>query len=214
MRRGSGIAVVPLLLIACLVAMTAAVSAGQVQPSKDPQAPALARGEWRIEFRVTGGLIGMDRSLELESSGALKATDRRRKAQVSGRLTQSELDQISSLVTALKTGSVAVDSNCRDCLQYDLTAHVNGRSLVHRLNDVTLSGAAPGPEQQQLIQVLMDLVNRELTLPRTPKEHDSDVVLSVSHSSIHEVRDSRCGARPVAHRQFRVPGSAESAVAR
>jgi hypothetical protein len=114
---------------------------------------------WRLTLQLTGGLAGIDRQLELASTGELKVTDRRRGIQVITQASASELAQISSMVADLKSVDAGRRSACRDCIEYDLKVRLSGRTLHFTINDVSLAGTPVEP----LANVLITALNRELS---------------------------------------------------
>jgi hypothetical protein len=117
---------------------------------------------WQLTLQLTGGFAGIDRQLELASTGELKVTDRRRGTQVITQASASELAQIASMVADLKSVDPVRGSTCRDCIQYDLRIRLSGRSLLFSINDVSLVGTPVEP----LVNVLTGALNRELSRQR------------------------------------------------
>lgn len=123
---------------------------------------------WQLTLQLTGGFAGLDRQLELASTGELKVTDRRRGTQVTTQAPAGELAQIASMVGDLKSVDAVRESTCRDCIQYELRIQLTGRSLLLRVNDVSVVGT-PG---EPLVKVLTGALNRELSRQRNKQGSD------------------------------------------
>jgi hypothetical protein len=113
---------------------------------------------WRIVFQLSGGIAGLDRQLEVTSTGELVAQDRRRGTRVAAQTTANELAQIASLVAAAKSVDPGRQTACRDCLLYDIEIDARGRSFVFHLDDLSLPNSGVEP----LVKALMNLLDRAL----------------------------------------------------
>ena len=131
-----------------------------------PSMQDVSRDVWQLTLQLTGGFAGIDRQLELSSTGELKVTDRRRGTQVITQASATELAQIASMVADLKSVDAVRESTCRDCVQYDLRIRLSGRSLLFNINDVSLVGTPVEP----LAKVLTGVLNRELSRQRNTQE--------------------------------------------
>jgi hypothetical protein len=111
-------------------------------------------GSWQIAFGLSGGFVGLDRSLEVDSSGQMTVMDLRSKRQVTVTLTQAQVAQLAGLVTAAGTLKPANDlPNCNDCFIYRLDLVVAKQDLTFQLNDVSLAGSG----LEALVKALKDL---------------------------------------------------------
>jgi hypothetical protein len=145
-------------------AVIAACSATRAAPSTAPSAQNPSFAPWNLTFHVTGGFAGLDRKLELASSGELTAMDRKRAMCVAAVAPASEVARIASLIADLPSVDSDRRNDCRDCLQYDVEIHVQGRSLVSRLNDMSLAASGLDP----LVTALTALLNRVLAAQLKP----------------------------------------------
>ena len=146
----------------CLTAVGALVAcaANSAVPPPSTTAPdqSVEQNVWSLTFHLSGGFVGFDRELSLTSRGELKVSDRRRAVQAATQASANELAQIASMVAGLKAVEAGRRSLCNDCLQYDLSAQVNGRTVVSSLNDLSL----PGNPVEPLVRLLTTMLNREL----------------------------------------------------
>lgn len=123
-----------------------------------PSAPVPVGEPWRLEIHLSGGFAGLDRQLELSSTGELTASDRRRDTHFTARLPAGDIAQIDSLIPVAPAES-ARRTGCADCLLYDLTLHAHGQSVVVHLDDTSLGRSGVEP----LIKRLLTLLDRALT---------------------------------------------------
>jgi hypothetical protein len=128
------------------------------QSATAPAAPGPFAEPWRLEIHLSGGFAGLDRQLDLSSTGELTASDRRRDAHVTARVAAGDIAQINSLIPVAAVAS-ANRTGCADCLLYDLTLHAHGQSVVVHLDDITLGRSGVEP----LIRSLLTLLDRALT---------------------------------------------------
>jgi hypothetical protein len=120
--------------------------------------PAPAEDTWRLEIHLSGGFAGLNRELQLSSTGELSAHDRRRDTHVTARVSADEISKIGSLIP-VAPASPSRKTGCADCFLYDLTLHVRGRSVVVRTDDVSLGGSDIEP----LVRNLVALLDRAMT---------------------------------------------------
>jgi hypothetical protein len=120
--------------------------------------PAPAEDPWRLEIHLSGGFAGLNRELQLSSTGELSANDRRRDTHVTARVSADEISKIGSLIP-VAPASPSRKTGCADCFLYDLTLHVRGRSVVVRTDDVSLAGSDIEP----LVRNLVALLDRAMT---------------------------------------------------
>ena len=111
-----------------------------------------------FEIHLSGGFAGLNRELQLSSTGELSATDRRRDTHVTARVSADEISKIGSLIP-VAPASPSRKTGCADCFLYDLTLHVRGRSVVVRTDDVSLGGSDIEP----LVRNLVALLDRAMT---------------------------------------------------
>ena len=149
-----------LTLLCALVSGGIGCSSNRISPpaSTTPSMQDVSHEVWQLTLQLTGGLAGMDRQLDLASTGELKVNDHRRGTQAIAVASASELAQIASMIAELKSVDVA-RGVCRDCIQYDLRIRLSGRSLLFTTNDAGLVGTPLEP----LANVLTGMLNRELS---------------------------------------------------
>jgi hypothetical protein len=135
---------------------------GQKPPSSSAKPANLFQATtWRIDFQLSGGFAGLDRTLTLSNTGQLTAEDRSQRSRVATQATPQELDQIAALVARIKSLPAIPrgDSRCRDCLSYNIAIDVDGERFSALLDDTTL----PGSGLEELARALSALLNRSLS---------------------------------------------------
>ncbi|MEO8260257.1 MAG: hypothetical protein ABI868_23120 [Acidobacteriota bacterium] len=156
---------VPRLLLAAAVIALAACASVETAPSP---AQAGTTGSWQLSFHLSGGFAGMDRRLELSSTGALTVRDRKRSTDVGVQVAASEVARIAALIPDMKVVAAGGRSTCRDCFNYDLEIQGQGRSQVVHLDDVTLANSGIEPFVKILTRLLDDALAGRLSAPQTP----------------------------------------------
>jgi hypothetical protein len=119
------------------------------------------RESWSLTLRVSGGIAGLNREMELASSGSATVTDLRRNRQVRRQILPEELLEIDRLVGAAVSLDVPDQTQCRDCLSYSVELRRRGQQLTIRANDDSLSASKIAP----LVHALSRLQNRLLAEP-------------------------------------------------
>ena len=117
-------------------------------------------GDWRIELHVSGGVVGLDRMLDLRGTGALNASDRQRGVNVSANANDEDLMRVSVLLRNVESEVTIADTRCRDCTQYEIRILIGGRPLVSRLNDVNRGSS----RFEELLQILTRLLDDTLQM--------------------------------------------------
>jgi hypothetical protein len=118
-------------------------------------------GEWSLTFTVSGGIAGLNRTLQLESSGAATAIDRQRSLHVRRQIARDDVSEIERFATAAASFDKSGDDVCRDCLTYAIDLRVSGRSVRIRATDITLSDSKAAP----LVRALTRMQQRLLAEP-------------------------------------------------
>ena len=112
---------------------------------------------WNIDFTLSGGLVGLQRVMELSNAGQMILIDQKKKKQVTAQLSGEDVIKIAGLITeAVQLQPVGPLPVCADCYQYELNIQVNTQYFFFQANDLNLveSGLAP------LVKVFMELQRR------------------------------------------------------
>lgn len=113
---------------------------------------------WQVEFHVSGGFAGLDRKLQLRSTGQLTVSDRNRRVSVDGQASPEDLDRVAALLEDALTASVVRDTRCRDCMEYEIRIERDGESRVTRLNDSNRGSSG----LEELVRILERLIQDAL----------------------------------------------------
>lgn len=145
------------VLIAAATLVTAAsacMAAGT--PSQTPTGGQ--PGGWHMVMQMSGGFDGLDRVLDVSSTGAVTATDRVSRSRVTGRLAVNELSRLSALAHRRYPQTVAAP-RCPDCRVYELEIRDGSGTSSWQLSDVNRSGDKLDP----LVTTLVDVLERTLS---------------------------------------------------
>jgi hypothetical protein len=119
--------------------------------------PCLLEGPWEVELTVSGGFAGVERKLEVESSGRYQVEDRQIGEKVEGVLPQEALTQIEADLPAVcLAGDAGRPPACADCFQYSL--EVTSAGAVYRvgLNDLSLPDSPAAPLVGDLLHLMSE----------------------------------------------------------
>lgn len=126
-------------------------------PLPSPPAP------WTLELTQSGGIAGVQLSVEVTSDGALTATNERSGRTIQQTLPADTLAQLRKLVAALPDSAVAPGpSSCADCFVYTLVLSSPSRNAKISADDTTMSASGA----QELISFLRSL--RDAALATQP----------------------------------------------
>ena len=137
------------ILVAVAFVTACAPTIAQPPPAGGGRRPA---NRWQLTLHVSGGVAGLDRSLDLASSGETRATDLRLGTRISRQAAENEL------AAALKAAPSSRNAVCRDCLEYSLDLQRGAERLVFQLDDSSLSRSDAEP----LVSTLAGILNRLL----------------------------------------------------
>lgn len=149
------------LLVLCLM-LGVFLTACSAPNTATPSVPASMGQEasWSVQFSMSGGFAGLQRSVELSSTGQMTVIDRKEGRQVTVQIPEAEMEAISSWVLqAQPVPPPARLPACRDCFEYEVTIHRGGEALSFWYDDATLEGAELAP----LINTLARLQDQALS---------------------------------------------------
>ena len=141
----------PVLLL-CLTACS---------PHTDPQQVR----DWRVEYRVTGGIVGQVQTLVLTADGHCTVVDRRRGIRLDVIVTPQQLQKISVEIVRLGSNTVQdhtaapTGHRCADCITRQITIQYPQRLIRHQEQ----IGVAANPSYRLVFALLSTLLNEGLT---------------------------------------------------
>ncbi|MGE5249920.1 MAG: hypothetical protein ACM3QS_06850 [Bacteroidota bacterium] len=126
------------LLAAALLA--ACGRTGGESPGQAPALPDLtATSPWTLRFTQSGGIMGMMRTMEIQSSGQATITDQRTKKTATVKLTQADLSQLRAAATQSSYTPVSEPTGCADCFVYRVEIDSGtGAPFAAQMDDVSL----------------------------------------------------------------------------
>lgn len=110
-----------------------------------PQPLPSPADNWTVQLIQSGGLIGVQLTVDVSSAGRLYVADQRAGRSVNQTLPPATIAQVRQLASSIRTPSNAPSSSaCADCYVYDLEIRSDAGIISVHADDVTLkdSGAA------------------------------------------------------------------------
>jgi hypothetical protein len=122
--------------------------------------PSLS-GDWTIKMTQSGGIMGMLRSIEIQSDGKSHIEDARGKQSTDRQLNSNQMKQLTGLVNSARLQAPGKpDAACADCFIYDLQITSGGQTFATQLNDISL----PNSGLEDLVHFLSSYMN-DLLVP-------------------------------------------------
>ena len=148
---------VAVALGACAVSQQNPPTAAAAIPSATPPA---AEVEWTAVLEVSGGIMGMARTVSLTSTGELSVRDERTGKVARSSVPANAMARFETLVSAIREHPGEMLPPCADCFVYHLLVEMDGRSIAAAMNDVNLDSSDLAP----LVHALFDLGTAALPL--------------------------------------------------
>lgn len=130
-------------------------------PSKPAQQvpPALQPGLWSVRMTLTGGIMGLQRTLEITSDGKVTVVDERASKTFTLQLTADELTNLQTLVAESSFTAPSVPMGCADCFIYNVEIDGgSGKPFTVQVDDTSIDASGMGP----LVRYLNGLIQRAL----------------------------------------------------
>ena len=121
------------------------------------QLPALS-GDWHMTIIQSGGIMGMMRTLEISSTGAMTLTDARSHTSSQSQLSAERLAALTKLVASSQYRAAAIPAGCADCFIFDIQISSAGKNFQVQLNQIDLVDSGLQP----LIDFLAPDMNRSV----------------------------------------------------
>lgn len=141
------------LICGCTVAMP---TPGSEQLGKEKE-------NWRIELAVSGGFAGVNKYVEVDSSGKARAMDRKRGLERESRATPPMITKLDQLVNELFSTPPSLEQKpkkrCYDCFEYRLTTKMATKTRSEKISGYPQSNSV----KWQLIQTLVPFMEEVLT---------------------------------------------------
>ena len=95
---------------------------------------------WTVVMHVSGGIAGLDREIQLASTGAFTATDRRRRMSTVGSMPAALLAELGAVISKVTAAASRRDPACRDCLVYRFEIKRATAALTAEFDDLSVGG--------------------------------------------------------------------------
>lgn len=128
-------------------------STAELQTNKLPT----LTGSWKITMNHSGGIMGVSRSIEINSDGTYTVSDERTAQIIQGQLSQEELSNLMDTVASSEFISNNEPYGCADCFIYNIKISGDTRFSA-QVDDVTIEKSGLQP----LITKLRNIMDAEL----------------------------------------------------
>lgn len=119
-------------------------------------APLPATDKWQLEYRLSGGILGLSIKITLDHTGRFRRLDERSYKLIERKLLPKQLTPIHDAVQALAAAEPPIPpakTICNDCFRYDLTLTSNGKTRQYH----HLSGMDSTETLLKLLETLQPL---------------------------------------------------------
>ena len=127
------------------------------EPERAYTSPVLAE-EWSVKMTVSGGIMGLLQSIEVQSDGAYAAADQRVGKIVKGEVAADDLATLEQLLSTLKFSAPENPPICADCFVFDIEIESGGRKMLIHADDITANDSGIG----ELVQFLRERLESAL----------------------------------------------------
>jgi len=136
------------------------VSGYASSPKNVTSALSVLEGEWTVKMTQSGGIMGVQRSVEVYSDGSYVITDDRSKQTLTGELSEDGLAKLKEIVASSKYASMDKPGTgrCADCFVYDFEIQGSGSKFILQLDDVS----SPDSGLETLVIFLRELIDSAL----------------------------------------------------
>lgn len=141
-----------------MLLITACHPSGQNPGTPTPaQPPANSTPPWSVSLDISGGIAGQMRNISVDQSGLAILTDKKTASRAEQSLSAQQVQALARLIETLPASKSGTrqSSQCRDCINYQLTAEFNGVKRRRVVQDIYL----PESDAEALIQYLMALTS-------------------------------------------------------
>lgn len=141
--------ILPLFVLGC--------ASASATPTSQPTPFAMEK-EWSIKMTQSGGIMGLMRSIAVNSDGSYTVNDERTGQSVSGTLKKSQLDGLNKVLTVMQFTPSRPAGVCADCFIYEIDIQANGNQTLIQVDDLSL----PDSGMESLITELRGLMEAAL----------------------------------------------------
>ena len=118
-------------------------------------APPVLEETWAVKMTLSGGIAGLLRSIDVNSTGSYSVADQRGGKVVTGTLSEADLTTLQALISALEVSAPKNPSACADCFEYELEVESGGKKMIASADGLSLGESGMG-ELVQFLRQAMD----------------------------------------------------------
>jgi hypothetical protein len=119
--------------------------------------PALA-GSWTINMTHSGGIMGLSRAVEVDSTGIYTVKDDRTGQTFTGQLSEEELVDLINVVKSTSYAPKKTPHGCADCFIYDLQIISDSGRFSAQVDDISIEESG----LSDLVMALRGIIEREI----------------------------------------------------
>jgi hypothetical protein len=121
--------------------------------------PVLQPNAWSIRMTLSGGIMGLHRTLEITSDGQVTAVDERSAKKNTIQLAADELSKLQTLIADSSFAVSSLPTGCADCFIYNVEiSSGKGKPFTVQVDDTNINTSGMGP----LVRYLSELLGRAL----------------------------------------------------
>jgi hypothetical protein len=161
-----------LMIATLLVILLTACQPITPQPTETPQPlataslkpvkktpPVLQPNAWSIRMTLSGGIMGLHRTLDITSDGQVTVVDERSAKTATVQLAADELSKLQTLVADSSFAASSLPTGCADCFIYNVEiSSGKGKPFTVQVDDTNIDTSGMGP----LVRYLSELMGRAL----------------------------------------------------
>lgn len=115
-------------------------------------------GSWTITMTHSGGIMGLSRSVEVDSTGIYTVRDDRIDQIFTGQLSEEELADLVDVVNSTSYTSEKTPHVCADCFIYDLGIMSDIGKFSAQVDDISIEESGLSP----LVMTLRGIIERDI----------------------------------------------------
>ena len=117
--------------------------------------PPVLEETWAVKMTLSGGIAGLLRTIDVNSTGSYSVADQRAGKVITGTLSEADLATLQSLISSLEVSTPKNPSMCADCFEYELEIESGGKKMIASTDDLSLGETGMG-ELVQFLRQTMD----------------------------------------------------------
>ncbi len=142
---------------AFLLSSCGGVNTPPSKTSEPNDLPALS-GSWTITLNHSGGIMGLSRSIEVDSTGIYTVKEDRTDQNFTGQLSKEELAELIDVVNSTSYAPEKAPHGCADCFVYDLQIITEAGKFSAQVDDISIEASG----LSALVMLLRGIIEREL----------------------------------------------------